>query len=162
MQKSGRFAGLACLTCLFAAALPAAGQRAPTCDDLNWSVQVVAANPDIREACLGVYVRNDTYYARSQIELVQVRGNTLTFRPVHRDGSKGKIRRVTVPAGWQALIEGRRYSASQLSTGQRLDVFIPEDRFALAIPDGNFEGDEEMMAIEQAEVTTLPAGKTPP
>jgi hypothetical protein len=123
---------------------------------------VMAANPDIREACLGVYVRTDTYYARSQIELVQVRGNTLTFRPVHRDGSKGKSRRVTVPAGWQALIDGRRYTAGQLSTGQRLDVFIPEDRFALAIPDGNFDGDEEMMAIEQAEVTTLPAGKTPP
>jgi hypothetical protein len=131
-------------------------QRAPTCDDLNWSAQVIAANPTIRQSCIGVYVRNDTYYARSRIELVRINGNFLSFRPLLVDGGKGETRRVRVPAGWVARIDGRDYTPGDLSPGQQLDVYIPEDRFALAIHDGSFDGDEEMMAIEQAEVTKLP------
>lgn len=139
-----------------AAACATAQQRAPTCDDLNWSAQVIAANPDIRQSCLGVYVRNNTYYARSTIEIVRIRGNALSFRPLHVDGSKGVTRRVRVPAGWRAKIDGQEYGPADLSPGQQLSVYIPEDRFALAIHDGAFDGDEELMAIEQAEVTKLP------
>jgi hypothetical protein len=131
-------------------------QRVPTCDDLNWSVQVLAANPDIRQSCLGVYVRNGKYYARSTIELVRINGNNLTFRPLHRDGGMGDVRRIRVPAGFTATIDGKRYGAVDFSPGQRLNVYIPENRFALAIHDDSSEGDEELMAIEQADVTQVP------
>lgn len=130
----------------------------PTCDELVWSAQVLAANPDIRESCLGVYERNNTLYARSEIELTRVRGNRITFRPLHRDGSKGRARSINVPSSWRADIQGRSYRAGELLPGQRLSVFIPEDRFALAVHNGDFADEEQWLAIEEAgEVTAMPS-----
>jgi hypothetical protein len=131
-----------------------AATRAPTCDDLNWSALVLAANPDIRESCLGVYVLGDTYYARSRIELVRIRGNALTFRPQHRDGSFGKARRITVPPDWRVTVGGHRYGPRDLSPGQQLDVFLPEDRFALGVP-GASDAGPALLPIETPE---LPPG----
>ena len=140
---------------LVAAMIPVAesAQRVPGCDDLKWSAEVLAANPDIRESCLGVYVRNNIYYARGLIELVRVSANALTFRPVLRDGSLGKVRRVRVPGSWRADIDGTAYRASDLYAGQRLSVYLPEDRFALSIDGGSAEGDDDLLSIEEAEAT---------
>ena len=121
------------LALLTTSALAAALERVPECDDLNWSAQVIAANPDISRSCLGVYVRNNKYFAKSQIEVVRINGYSLTFRPLRRDGSLGKPRRVTVPTSWRAQIDGVSYRAADLFAGQRLNVYIPEDRFALTI-----------------------------
>jgi hypothetical protein len=146
---------------LIAALTPLAesAQRVPACDDLKWSAEVLAANPDIRESCLGVYVRNNTYYARGQIELVRVSGNALTFRPVRRDGSLGKVRRVRVPNSWRANIEGTEYRATDLYAGQRLSVYLPEDRFAMSIHGGSSESDDDLLSIEEAEALKAPEGR---
>lgn len=129
---------------------------APTCDDLVWSAQVLAANPDIKLSCQGVYARNNELYAKVTIELTRVRGNKLTFRPKHTDGSQGTRRSITVGSSWRADIDGRKYRASELLPGQELSVYIPEDRFALAVHDGAFDGDEELINIEAATVVAMP------
>lgn len=141
---------------LTTSALAGALERAPECEDLNWSAQVIAANPDISRSCLGVYVRNNKYFAKSQIEVVRVNGYSLTFRAVRRDGSLGKPRRVTVPTTWRAQIDGVSYRAADLYAGQRLNVYIPEDRFALTVHGASVgEGEEEaqgdLLSIEEAE-----------
>lgn len=141
-------------TCLITAALTAAAlaasatERAPDCADLKWSAQVLEANPEIRESCLGVYVRNNTYYARSTVELLRVSAGKVIFRPVRRDGSLGKPQRISVPESWRITIDGRSYRPDDLVPGQRLNVYIPEDRFALSIHDGRFDGDEQLLSIE--------------
>lgn len=129
---------------------------APGCEDLNWSAQVLAANPDIGQACRGVYQRNGELFAKVTVELTAVRGNRLTFRPLHSDGSKGSARSINVRNGWRADIDGRPYRASDLQPGQMLNVYIPEDRFALALDDGTFDGDEELMDIEGDDVVRMP------
>lgn len=136
------------LLLLCAAQSAVAAERVPGCDDLNWSAQVLAANPDIRESCQGVYVRNDKYYARSTIELTRVSPGRVTFKPLHRDGSLGAPRRIRVPGSWRITIEGQNYRPEDLNPGQRLNVYIPEDRFALSIHDGSFDGDEQLINIE--------------
>ncbi|WP_439105540.1 hypothetical protein [Congregibacter sp.] len=133
---------------------------APTCDDLVWSAQVLAENPDMALSCQGVYARNDELYAKVTIELTRVRGNRLTFRPKHTDGSKGAQRSITVDNSWRANIEGRTYSAGELLPGQELNVYIPEDRFALAVDDA-FDGDEELVSIEAATVVSMPTTASP-
>ncbi|WOJ92102.1 hypothetical protein R0135_09915 [Congregibacter variabilis] len=133
-----------------------AQDSAPTCDDLVWSAQVLAANPDIALSCQGVYARNNELYAKVTIELTRVRGNRLTFRPQHTDGSQGTRRSITVSSSWRADINGRKYRASELLPGQELSVYIPEDRFALAVHDGAFDGDEELISIEAATVVAMP------
>lgn len=130
--------------------------RPPTCEDLVWSAQVLAANPDIRESCQGVYQRGDDLYAKIEITLTRVRGNRLTFRPEHLDGSQGLPRSIVVPNSWRASIDGQEYRARDLMAGQQLSVFIPEDRFALALSESNLTSDEdiELFEIEEAAVVT--------
>ena len=132
--------------------------RAPTCADLNWSAQVLAANPDIAASCRGVYVRKDIFYAKVRIRVERVRGNALTFKPVHTDGVLGKARRITVPNAWRAKIDGRSYRAGELPAGQELSIYIPEDRFALHVEDGGPINDAELLEIEEAAVVTMPEG----
>jgi len=149
MQKTAT-ATLALVTTLSVAMTVAAPTRtpAPGCDDLVWSAQVLAVNPDIRESCQGVYVRNDTFYAKVSIQLTKVRGDRLSFRPQLRDGTLGKLRSIRVDSKWRAAIDGRSYRAGELQPGQVLSVYVPEDRFALAVHDGEFDGDEALIDIE--------------
>jgi len=128
---------------LFAAVAHAgtpAGERprgAIECADLHWSAQVLAANPDISLACQGVYEKDGILYARASIEVVRVSGNTLRFRTLLTDGSKGARRSVTLDPQWRVTIGGSSYRLGDLSEGQRLDIYLPEDRFALTVLDSN-------------------------
>jgi LPXTG-motif cell wall-anchored protein len=130
--------------------------RAPTCDDLVWSAQVLAANPDIDDSCQGVYQRGNELFARVEITLTRVRGNRLTFRPQHLDGTQGKARSIVVPNSWRATIDGSEYRARDLMAGQKLSVYIPEDRFALALGESTLAGEEdiELIEIEEAAVVS--------
>lgn len=129
--------------------------RAPTCDDLVWSAQVLAANPDIHDSCQGVYQRGDELYAKVGITLTRVRGNRLSFRPQHLDGTQGKARSIVVPDRWRASINGEEYRARDLMAGQRLNVFIPEDRFALALGESTLSAGEDIELIEIEEATVV-------
>jgi hypothetical protein len=92
-----------------------------TCADLNWSAEVLAANPDIAQMCQTVYERDGKLFAKTSVEVVRVRGNTMTFRPKHTDGTLGESRSVTLDSSWRANIGGRQYRASDLSRGQKDD-----------------------------------------
>ncbi len=105
--------------------------QSPTCADIVWSAEVLANNPDIGETCRGVYEKDGRMFAKATVEIVRVRGNNLTFRPLHTDGTRGESRSVTVPSSWRAEIGGRNYRASDLMRGQELNVYIPSDRWAL-------------------------------
>ena len=56
---------------------------------------------------------------------------------------------MTLKDSWRANINGRLYRANDLQRGQQLNVYLPEDRFALAIADDDAEV-VEMMPIEEA------------
>jgi hypothetical protein len=131
-----------------------------TCADLNWSAEVLAANPDIAQMCRTVYEKDGKLFAKTSVEVVRVRGNTMTFRPKHTDGTMGDSRSVTLESSWRATIGGRQYRASDLSRGQSLNVYLPEDRFALAVEDDDGLDDADtMVAIEEA--TAMPETASP-
>lgn len=136
-------------------ALSVSGQaaaQAPTCDDIEWASSVTAEYPDIEETCYGVYEKDGKLYAQARVEVQRVRGNRITFRPLHTDGSKGDSHSITVPSSWRANIAGRNYRASQLERGQELNVYLPGDRWALAVQDEEPAADEEIEVIEIVEV----------
>ena len=133
---------------------------APTCGDLNWSAEVLAANPDIAKSCQAVYEKNGSLYAKASIEVVRVRGNRMTFRTLHTDGSKGDSRSIQLDNSWRAEIGGRQYRASDLMRGQQLNVYLPEDRFALTVEDADGPDDADAMAIED-EVVEMPTTASP-
>ena len=143
-------------------------QDAPTCDDLVWSAQVLEANPDIGLSCQGVFEQGGELYAKVTIEIPRARGNRSTFRPQHTDGSRGDLRSITVPSAWRANIGGQSYRASELLPGQELNVYMPQDRFALAMDTSDMvaaqssdaEVEMEMMEIEEAVVAATAMPKT--
>jgi hypothetical protein len=108
--------------------------------------------------CQTVYEKNGKLFAKTSVEVVRVRGNTMTFRPIHTDGTKGDSRSVTLDSSWRAKIAGREYRASDLMRGQELNVYLPEDRFALAVEDDSLD-DSDFMAIE--ETTEMPTTASP-
>ena len=73
----------------------------------------------------------------------------MTFRPLHTDGSKGDSRSIQMDNSWRAEIGGRSYRASDLMRGQQLNVYIPQDRFALAVVDDDGPDEEDIIVIEE-------------
>lgn len=133
-----------------------------TCADLNWSAEVLANNPDIAESCQSVFEKDGELYAKATVEVVRVRGNRMTFRPLHTDGTMGDSRSIQVPSSWRAEIGGRSYRASDLMRGQQLNVYLPQDRFALAVSDGSDEGPDEVdMIVIEEEVVEMPTTASP-
>ena len=128
----------------------AAMAQSPTCSDIQWSATVLAANPDIADVCRGVYEKDGALFAKASIEIVRVRGNNMTFRPIHTDGTKGESRSTTVPSSWRADIGGRSYRASDLMRGQELNIYIPHDRWALMVEDDDGMDGDDVMVIEEA------------
>ncbi len=137
-----------------------AQDAAPTCADLNWSADVLAANPDIGASCQAVYEKDGKLYAKVSIEVIRVRGNRMTFRPLHTDGTMGDSRSVQLDSSWRAEIGGRSYRASDLMRGQQLNVYIPEDRFALAVEDADGPDEADIVMIED-EVVEMPTTASP-
>jgi hypothetical protein len=121
---------------------------AVTCAELNWSPQVLAANPDIALACRGVFEKDDILYAQALIEVVRVKGNIMTFRTQRTDGSLGKLRTVNLKQGWRVQLDGREYRASDLLPGQQLRVYMPQDKFGLALEDDDGPDAAEVIEIE--------------
>ena len=134
--------------------------NAPTCADLNWSADTLAANPDIAKSCQAVYEKGGKLYAKASIEVVRVRGNRVTFRTLRTDGSKGDSRSVQLNNSWRAEIGGRNYRASDLSRGQQLNVYLPEDRFALVVEDADGPDVADIVIIEAA-VVAMPTTASP-
>lgn len=131
-----------------------------SCADLNWAAEVLAMNPDIGESCQAVYEKGGELYAKATVEVVRVRGNRMTFRPLHTDGTMGDSRSVQLDSSWRAEIGGRSYRASDLMRGQQLNVYLPQDRFALSIEDADGPDEAEMVMIEE-EVVEMPTTASP-
>jgi hypothetical protein len=135
-------------------------ESTPTCADLNWSAQVLAANPDIAKTCQAVYEKDGKLYAKASSEVVRVRGNRMTFRTLHTDGGKGDSRSIQLDNSWRAEIGGRQYRASDLMRGQQLNVYLPEDRFVLSVEDADGPDDMDALASEE-EVVDMPTTASP-
>ncbi len=133
-----------------------------TCDDLNWSAEVLAQNPNVPQYCRAVYEKDGQLYAKAKAQVVRVRGNRITFRPVFADGSLDDSRSIQVGSDWRANIGGRQYRASDLMRGQELNIYVPQDRFALAIEDETSVGlaDETVHEVEE-EVVEMPTTASP-
>ncbi len=137
IAKRLRFSALVLAVTLAGQAIAEKPRGAVECDDLKWSAEVLAANPDIALACQGVYEKDGILYAKASIEVVRVTGNRLRFRTLRTDGSKGVPRSVTLDSGWRVNLSGKEYRLMDLAEGQQLNIFLPEDRFALTVLGSN-------------------------
>ena len=132
-----------------------------TCDDITWSFVVTDQYPSIDEACNAVMMKNGKMYARVTVELQSVRRNNLTFRVMNKDGSSGGVYTQNVGSAWRASIGGREYGARDLSRGQRLNVYLPPDRWAIIHEDADGPDIEDAIPLEPAPMLPKTASQWP-
>ncbi len=126
------------LAALLAANLAfAAAQEAaiPTCDELEFTQQILDVLPEANAACLGVIEQNGRLYAEFKAEIVRVRGGEVRAKFKRADGSFTETHAFRPESDARVKIAGRSYRYSQLSPGQPLNVHLPADRFEVAIAD---------------------------
>lgn len=110
-------------------AAPVSAQTGMTCDDIDFASVVRDNYPDIDQACLGVVERNGELFAKTSVEVIRARGNNVTFKFQHPDGSFGPVQTAQLPPEWRAAIAGRNIRARDLVRGQQLNVYLPQDRW---------------------------------
>ncbi len=149
------------LSALLLAVSSAQAQADLSCDDIQWSAEVISEYPSIANACDGVVIKNDKMYARIQVELQRVRGRSLTFKILNNDGSSGGSYTTNVDSGWRTRIGGQTYRANELSRGQQLNVYMPADRWAVIQEDEDGPDDMDATALAAAPMLPKTAGMLP-
>lgn len=132
-----------------------------SCDDIEFSTAVTSEFPSIAGACDAVVVKNGKKYARVEVEVVRARGRTLTFKIMNNDGTSAGSYSTTVDSSWRAQIDGRSYRASELYRGQELNVYLPEDRWAVIAEDEDGPDDADATVLAAAPMLPKTAGILP-
>ena len=114
---------------LAAMAAPVSAQTDLSCADIDFASAVRANYPDVDQACLDVVERNGELFAKTSVEVIRARGNNVTFKFQHADGSFGPVQTAQLDPSWRAAIEGRNVRARDLVRGQQLNVYLPQDRW---------------------------------
>jgi hypothetical protein len=112
---------------------PSTFAQQAACRDLNFTGPIAREFPNARDACLGVVTRDGQQYAHFQARVTNVRGNTVEAEFKMPDGRYGRPISVTPDPEARVRIAGRSYRYRDLSRGQELDVYLPPDRWEIAV-----------------------------
>ncbi|MGW8370169.1 MAG: hypothetical protein ACWGPN_16005 [Gammaproteobacteria bacterium] len=135
------------------------------CPDIVFSSEITSQYPNVADACLGVVTRNGEPYARFEAEIDTVTGNRVRARFRTPDGSFGPLTTIDTDPADRVEINGRSYRYRDLSRGQRLNVYLPPDRWQFYIPETtDFAQAEEVniVAPVMAQADTSPAPRALP
>lgn len=146
--------------CILAFSQQGMAQDNLTCDDIEWKSVVTDEIPSIASACDAVMMKEGSIHARVEVELLRVRGRTLTFRVLDNNNESLGVYSQTVDTAWRAHIAGRSYRPRDLMRGQRLNVYMPSDRWAV-IPEDAAEEPAVEMAVVPVPAQELPKTATP-
>ena len=153
---AGVAALLASLWCQFALAQS-------NCGDIVFSSDISSRFPNARNACLDVVEKNGPNFAHFKARIARVSGNSVEAEFRQADGSWGRPVQFQPDPSARVRIAGQSYRYRDLSRGQELDVYLPPDRWAIAVPetDVEFIVAEEVEYVELQEPTQQFAGNLP-
>lgn len=125
------------------------GLTQDSCGDIEFSDDITQRFPRATEACIDIVEREGRPYAHFQAEIVDVQGGTVHAEFVAPDGTRSRTIAFTPPSDARVVIEGRRYRYSELTAGQELDVWLPPDRWEIAVPmdSGDFAGADSVTEV---------------
>jgi hypothetical protein len=135
------------------------------CSELVFTGPVAREFPEARNACIGVETREGRQYAHFQARIRSVRGNTVEAEFKMPDGTYGRPISVTPNSDSRVRIAGRSYRWSELSRGQELDVYLPPDRWEIAVPadtDAQFAAAPAVTTLAIAQPAPIVAANTLP
>ena len=109
------------------------------CGNIQFSSEITRQLPQARNACLEVVTREGQQYAHFQARVVRVQGNTVEAEFKLPDGTYASPVAVTPNPDSRVKIQGRTYRYRDLSRGQELDVYVPPDRWEIAVHEPEVE-----------------------
>jgi len=125
--------------CTFAALICGAtmNAHAADCQTVEFSSEVLAKFPNIRQACLGVIQSGDEQNAVFKTRLVKVYpfpDNRVQVKIALPDGSYTEPRTITTSPNFRAVVDGKPVRVEDLSVDQDLNIYIKvkEPMIALA------------------------------
>jgi hypothetical protein len=96
-----------------------------TCDDLVWSPSVLADNPNIGEACLGVADKGGQTVAQFRARVVRQSVNSTIIQWQLPDGSWSPSQRRYPEKGFVAQLEDKNVKILDLPARQEVNVYVP-------------------------------------
>ncbi|HEY8519643.1 MAG TPA: hypothetical protein VIN61_06160 [Gammaproteobacteria bacterium] len=151
-----RATSIACVAgALLALSWSPSGMAQGDCGDIEFSPDISSRFPNARTACLGIVERDGREFAHFQARILRVRGNEVQAEFRLPNGEYGQPVSFTPPPEARVRIQGRTYRYRDLSRGQELDVYLPPDRWAIAVPEDP-EGDD-FVAAERVTIVALAA-----
>ncbi|HZF29652.1 MAG TPA: hypothetical protein VE907_11065 [Gammaproteobacteria bacterium] len=127
------------------------------CSDLVFTGEVAQKYPNAKNACLDVVQRDGKTFAHFKARIQSIRGGQVTADFKQPDGTYTRPIEFTPPSSQRLRIAGQSLRWSELSRGQELDVYLPPDRWEIAVPD-----DAPTLAAQQAPVQTVPIHEPTP
>ena len=121
-------------TLLLAGLAAAPAQAQVTCDDIDFTGQISDRFPRASDACLAVIERDGRQFAKFTAEVQRVRGNTIYAKFKLPDGSKTDTYSFDMPADARVEIGGRNYRYRDLTPKTELNVYLPEGRWEVHVP----------------------------
>jgi hypothetical protein len=127
------------------------------CGNIQFTGDITNRFPQARNACLDVVTREGQQYAHFQARVARVQGNTVEAEFKLPDGTYSRPISVTPAADARVRIQGRTYRYRDLSRGQELDLYVPPDRWEIAVPN-----DPEVEFVAATTVTTFAIAQPAP
>ncbi|HEX5788327.1 MAG TPA: hypothetical protein VFY03_09120 [Woeseiaceae bacterium] len=150
-----RILALAGVLIAAAMAQPATAQTdmatSASCDNIEFTSRVLDQLPNAKDYCLEVALRDNKLYAHFASEFVRRSGSDVVLRFKTPDGSLSDPIEITPPENQRINMEGRNVRMRDLNRGDEIDIWLPHDRFEVAL----HETQDELIAA--STVTTYAA-----
>jgi hypothetical protein len=135
--------------------------QAASCSEVDWAQDMLTLYPRIAEGCQQVVISEGKKWARFDAEFLRSdnRAGTVTLDFKNRQGRSIGVVTLKPAAEQRVLIGGQRYEFSDLTRGQRLNLYVPERMFAVAVEPG--APVEQLAQIVSAPVQLAQADPAP-
>jgi LPXTG-motif cell wall-anchored protein len=133
----------------------ALAQQPAACERVQFSEEVLARFPNIRQACLDVITKGDQQYAVVKADLVRASPRRMTIRVKRPDGSHSDPIGVNVAPNERLNVGGQPMAIQDVAVGQELTAYISVKDPGIALAPA-----EESEVVEFTPVPATPA--TPP
>lgn len=122
-------------TLLLAGLAAGPAQAQLTCDDIDLTGPIAERFPNASEACIAVVEREGRPYAKFTAEIQRVRGNTVYAKFKLPDGTKTDTYSFDVQPDARVTVQGRQYRYRDLMPTTELNVYLPENRWQVHVPE---------------------------
>ena len=99
-------------------------QQPAACERVEYSAEVLARFPNIRQACLDVITKGDQTYAVVKADLVRATARRMTIRVKRPDGSHSDPIGVNIAPNERLNVGGKPTAVQDLAVGQELTAYI--------------------------------------